>query len=56
MRHYTQVSYIVDDSGSFLKELSKKIEEFQVEDYGVEIQFQTTKKTCEALVLQYKEV
>lgn len=60
MRRYTQMSIVgispKEDTEILLSRLSKKIEEFQVDEYGAEVQFQANGAQCMALVLQYKEV
>ena len=60
MRHYTQMSIIdispKEGTGILQNKLAKKIEEFQVGEYGAEVQFQANGAQCMALVLQYKEV
>ena len=60
MKLYTKVSLVGieanDPASLFQNQLVKKIEEFQVDGYGAEIQFQANGAQCLALVLQYEEV
>ena len=60
MRLYTKAVLVgispKEDIDVFQNRLVKKIEEFQVGEYGAEVQFQANGAQCMALVLQYKEV
>lgn len=59
MKRYTQFSIVGVNPGegmdTFQNRLAKKVEELQVGDHSVEIQFQTNGAQCIALVLQYLE-
>ena len=59
MRHYTKIAIIginpSEDISIFQDRVANKINEFQVNNCGAEIQFQANGAQCMALVLQYKE-
>ena len=60
MRYYTQLAIIGskprEEISLFQKRVADKIDEFQVDNCGAEVQFQVNGAQCVALVLQYKEV
>ena len=57
MRKYTKLSIESDTSlDNFYEKVAKRIEQFQDDTHGVEIQYSTTTEYVSAFILQYQEV
>ena len=57
MKRYTKLSIESDTSlDNFYDKVAKRIEEFQDDTHGVEIQYSSTTQYVSALILQYEEV